>query len=292
MPNPSPSPVVVGVTGTSAGLAAVRLAAREAVSRGRELRIVHAFTWSNPHPDLNYPDQNHDYDGARRTATRIVEAAVATAQRSTPGVRAQGQVVDGPADQVLLRLSRTAELLVLGDDDLATLPWLPSGSVLVQTVARAWSPVLVARGPRPKAGPILAAVDGSPGALLGLHLAAAEGARRNVGVVVAHVIEGAGPAAERKGRDLLAAAVAAVPELADHRLRLLTGTPAAALVQASSQARLTVLGPRGRHDTGLLGSVARTVLRRAASPTLFAHGGSVPSQRTATSFRTGKALAR
>ncbi|MCM4079555.1 universal stress protein [Paractinoplanes hotanensis] len=286
MPNPSPSPVVVGVTGTSAGLAAVRLAAREAVSRGRELRIVHAFAWSHPRLD-------QDYDRARRAASQVVDAAVATAQRSTPGVRVQGQLVDGPADRVLLRLSRTAELLVLGDDDLATLPWLPSGSVLVQTVARAWCPVLVARGPRPQAGPILAAVDGSRCSLLALRQAAEEGARRNVGVVVAHVVEEPGPAAEAAGRDVLARAVEAVPELVDYRTRLLTGSPAATLVRASGRARVTVLGPRGVHAAGLLGSVARTVLRRAAGPTLFAHGGSIPARRTPPALRrTGTALAR
>ncbi|WP_250037893.1 universal stress protein [Paractinoplanes maris] len=286
MLNPSPSPVLVGVNGTSAGLAAVRLAAREAVSRDRELRIVHAFTWS-------LPGRGQHADRARSAATQIVDAAVATAQRSTPGVRVQGQLVDGLPDQVLLRLSRTAELLVLGDDDLATLPWLPSSSVLVQTVARAWCPVLVARGPRPKAGPILAAVDGSRCALLGLRQAAEEGARRNVAVVVAHVVESPGPAAEAQGRELLERAVAAVPELTDYRLRLLTGAPATALVRASGQARVTVLGPRGVHDAGLLGSVARTVLRRAAGPTLFAHGGSIPAQRVpAVPSRPGKALAR
>src|SRR5690349_5320086 len=238
MPIPSPSAVVVGVTGTSAGLAAVRLAAREAVSRDRDLRIVHAFTWSHPRLD-------HRYDRARHTASQVVDAAVATAQRSTPGVRVTGQLVDGPADQVLLRLGRTAELLVLGDDDLATLPWLPTGSVLCQTVARAWCPVLVARGPRPQAGPILAAVDGSECSLLGLRQAAVEGARRNVGVVVAHVVEQPGPAAEAAGREILDRAVEAVPELVDHELRLLTGAPAAAIVRASARARVTVLGPRG-----------------------------------------------
>ncbi|MCY1138480.1 universal stress protein [Actinoplanes sp. Pm04-4] len=270
MPVPSPSPVVVGVTGTSASLAAVRLAAREAVSRGRELRIVHAFTWSHPRLDQHY-------DRARRAASQVVDAAVATAQRSTPGVRVQGQLVDGLPDQVLLRLSRSAEMVVLGDDDLATLPWLPTGSVLVQTVARAWCPVLVARGPRPQAGPILAAVDGSDCSLLGLRQAAVEGARRNVGVVVAHVVEQPGPAAEAAGREILERAVEAVPELVDYQLRLLTGAPAAAIVRASARARVTVLGPRGTNDVGLLGSVARAVLRRAASPTLFAHGPSVPS---------------
>ncbi|MGK5681910.1 universal stress protein [Actinoplanes sp. URMC 104] len=285
MPKPSPSPVVVGVNGTSAGLAAVRLAAREAVSRDRDLRTVHAFTWS---PRL---DQN--YDRARRAATRIVDAAVATAQRSTPGVRVTGQLVDGLADRVLLRLSRAAELVVLGDDDLATLPWLPSGSVLVQTVARSWCPVLVARGPRPQAGPILAAVDGSQCSLLALRLAAAEGARRNVPVLVVHVVDQPGLRAEEQGLDVLERAVAAVPDLGDHRVRLLSGSVAPTLVRASTRARVTVLGPRGSHDAGLLGSVARTVLRRAASPTLFAHGRALPQQRIAAPARpSSTALAR
>ncbi|GID29685.1 universal stress protein [Paractinoplanes brasiliensis] len=272
MPSPSPYPVVVGVTGTSAGLAAVRLAAREAVSRGRELRIVHAFTWSHPRLDQHY-------DRARRDATQIVDAAVATAQRSTPGVRVTGQLVDGLPDQVLLRLGRSAEMLVLGDDDLATLPWLPTGSVLVQTVARAWCPVLVARGGRPHAGPVLAAVDGSESALLALRQAALEGARRHVPVLVAHVAEQ--PGTEEEGREILSRAVAAVPELTDYTTRLFTGAPGPTLVRASSRARLTVLGPRGSHQAGLLGSVARTVLRRAASPTLFAHGRPVPGPRHA-----------
>lgn len=286
MPNPSPSPVVVGVTGTSAGLAAVRLAAREAVSRDRELRIVHAFTWSHPRLDQRY-------DRARRTASQVVDAAVATAQRSTPGVRVSGQLVDGAADQVLLRLGRTAELLVLGDDDLATLPWLPSGSVLCQTVARAWCPVLVARGPRPQAGPILAAVDGSQCSLLALRQAAEEAARHDVDVVVAHVVEQPGAEAEEEGREILARSIEAVPELAAHRTRLLTGAVAATLVRVSGKARLTVLGPRGNHDVGLLGSVARTVLRRAASPTLFAHGRPVPEQRAPRiPDNAGDALAR
>ncbi|GAB2566153.1 hypothetical protein Aab01nite_46630 [Paractinoplanes abujensis] len=253
------------MTGTAAGLAAVRLAAREAVSRDRELRIVHVFTWSHAR--------------ARGAATQIVDEAVATAQRSTPGVRVTGQLVDGVPDRVLLRLGRTAEMLVLGDDDLATTPWLPSGSVLVQTVARAWCPVLVARGPRPQAGPILAAVDGSECSLLGLRTAAGEGARRNVPVLVAHVVER--PGGEDAGREVLARAVAAVPELTDFTTKLLTGAAGPTLVRASSRARVTVLGPRGAHHAGLLGSVARTVLRRAASPTLFAHGSPVPGQRPA-----------
>ncbi|GAA2647198.1 universal stress protein [Paractinoplanes durhamensis] len=277
---------MVGVTGTSAGLAAVRLAAREAVSRGSQLRVIHAFTW--PVPGLS--GAGHDYDRARRTASQVVEEAVASAKRSTPRVRVTGQLVDGVPDRVLLRLSHNAVLLVLGDDDLATTPWLPPASVLVQTVARAWCPVLVARGPRPPAGAVLVAVDGSPSGILALRHAAAEGRRRKIGVDVVHVVKEYGGRFEEQGRRILADTVAAVPDLGRVRVRVLVGTPGAALVHASSHARLIVLGPRGAHDAGLLGSVAREVLHRAACPAMFVHGRAVPAQRTPSG--TTKALAR
>lgn len=261
------NPVVVGVTGTPAGLAAVRLAAREAVSRACQLRVVHAFTWPSPTTDL-------DYETTRRAASQAVEEAVATAKRSTPPVRVSGQLVDGPADRVLVQLSRGAELVVLGDDDLATSTWLPTSSVLVQTVARAWCPVLVARGPRPQKGPVLVAVDGSACSMLALRLAAAEGHRRKVPVEVVYVC------GEPGGDKLLADAVADVPELRRPETRVLSGPPGPTLVRASGFARLIVLGPRGTRGAGLLGSVAREVLHRGASPTVFVHGSAIPAQRT------------
>jgi nucleotide-binding universal stress UspA family protein len=281
---PTTSPVVVGVTGTSAGLAAVRLAAREAVSRGAHLRVVHAFTWPSPLP----AHAGIDYHQARRTASRVVDEAVATAQRSTPRVRVSGQLVDGPPDRVLLQLSHRAALVVLGDDDLATTPWLPPGSVLVQTVARSWCPVLVARGPRPPAGPVLAAVDGSACSLLALRHAAGEARRRGAPLEVVHVVRATGPRAEEAGQRVLDAALAAVPELAGTPARLLTGTPGPALTRASGQARVLVLGPRGTQGAGLLGSVAREVLHRAACPTVFMHGRAIPAQRIAPGAATSR----
>jgi nucleotide-binding universal stress UspA family protein len=273
------------VTGTSAGLAAARLAAREALSRDCQLRVVHAFTWPSPGP----PGAGLDYDRARRAASQVVDEAVATAQRSTPGVRVSGQLVDGLPDRMLLRLSHTADLLVLGDDDLATTPWLPPGSVLVQTVARAWCPVLVARGPRPPRGAVLAAVDGSRCGLLALRHAAAEGRRRRIPVEVVHVVPEYGGRHEERGRQLLNDALAAVPELGRYRTRLLAGTPGRALVLASRRARVIVLGTRGTREAGLLGAVAREVLHRGACPTVFVHGRSVPAQREPAG--TTKALA-
>ncbi|MFI5891306.1 universal stress protein [Actinoplanes sp. NPDC051513] len=261
--------VVVGVTGTSAGLAAVRMAAREAVSRGGQLRVVHAFTWPSHGP----PGAGLDYDDARRAATQVVGEAVATAQRSTPGVRVTGQLVDGLPDRVLLRLSRTAELLVLGDDDLATTSWLPPSSVLVQTVARSWCPVLVARGPRPPRGVVLAAVDGSSNGMRALRHAAAESRRRKIAVEVVHVVREYGGRHEELGRQVLAEAAAVAPQA---RTRLLAGRPGPTLVLASRRGRVILLGTRGAHE-GLLGSVAREVLHRSACPSVFVHGRSTPS---------------
>jgi len=266
MQMPGPAPVVVGVNGTAAGLAAVRLGAREAVARGQPLRVVHVFTW----PSARHFDDAPDWSSARRAAGAIVADAVSTAARTVPGVHVQGLLLDGLPVRELLRQSRTADLIVLGDDDLATIPRLPPESVLVQIVSRSRCPAIVARGVRPPAGPVLAAVDGSACSLLALRLAAAEARRRDIAIEVVHVVERSG--LEEEGRRLLAAAVAAVPGLCGVPTRLFVGEPASTLVRASRRARMMVVGPRGAGGNSLLGAVAQQLLRRCACPTVFVHG--------------------
>jgi nucleotide-binding universal stress UspA family protein len=283
---PSEAPIVVGVNGTAAGLAAVRLAAREAVARGRDLRVVHAFTWPGTHPGA----ENAEYAPARHAAAQIVEEAVTTARRSTPYVRVDGFLLDGIAVRVLLQQSRTAALLFLGDDDLSTSPHLPIDSVLMQTVSRAWCPVVVARGLRPPTGPLIVAVDGSPASLRALRHAAGEARVRDVAVEITHVVEKAGAAAEDDGRRLLAAA-AAVPGLSGAQTRLLIGDPAGALVRASRHARMVIVGPRGRDGAALLGPVARELLHRCACPTVFVHGATAEEPHSAGTVPSAAALA-
>jgi nucleotide-binding universal stress UspA family protein len=280
------APVVVGVNGTAAGLAAVRMGAREAVARGAELRVLHAFTWPRP---VRH-DQPPDYAPARSEAARVVREAVATARRSTPRVRVSGHLVDGVPTRVLVQQSRSAQLVIVGDDDLATSPRLPVDSVLLQTVSRSWCPVVVSRGLRPPIGPVLAAVDGSPASLLALRLAAAEARRRQITLEVAHVVDGTGTAAEAAGWDLLDAAVATVPGLREVRTRLLYGDPAAALIRASRQARIVMAGPRGRDGAVLLGRVAHELLRRCASPTVFVHRATADKPWSAGTVPTAGAL--
>lgn len=282
----SPS-VIVGVSGTAAGLAAVRLAAREAVARGRELRVVHAFTWPSHDPGA----ASLEYAAARRGAARVVEQALTAARRSTPGVHVSGVLVDGLAVRVLLQLSRSVELVVLGDDELAAAARLPLDSVLLQVVSRAWCPVMVARGLRPPVGPLVAAVDGSPASRLALRYAAAEARRREVGVEVVHVVERAGGDAEKAGHRVLADALTAVPELRGARTRLLTGDPANTLIRASRHARMVIVGPRGQDGATLLGPVAQQLLRRCACPTVFVHGTTADDGWSAGTVPSAGALA-
>jgi nucleotide-binding universal stress UspA family protein len=284
---PGAAPVVVGVNGTAAGLAAVRLGAREAVARGRELRVVHVFAWPNKHLGT----QELGYAAARRAAADMVEQALTTARRSTPRVHVSGLLVDGPPVRVLLQLSRAAELIILGDDDMATAPCLPMDSVLVQVVSRARCPVIVARGMRPPCGPLLAAVDGSSASLLALRHAVADAARLSVAVEVAHVVERAGGDAERVGWRVLAEALAGVPELPRARPRLLVGDPGSALVRASWHARMVIVGPRGHDGAALLGPVAEELLRRGACPTVFVHGTTAEERQSAGTVPQAGALA-
>ncbi|WP_052720964.1 universal stress protein [Actinoplanes rectilineatus] len=261
---PAQGPVVAGVDGTTAGLAAVRLAAREAGSRGRVLKVVHAFTW----PDPRSGAAGADYAPARRAASRVVEEAVVTAQRSTPGVDARGQLVDGPAGRVLLRLSRHASLIVLGAGRMVITP---------EVAAQAWCPVLVTRTARPPSGPVVAAVDGSAYSVLALRFAAEESRRRGVAVHAVHVVLDDGQ--EAAGHRVLDEAIAAVAELPSVRRMVLTGSAPATLIAASRRAGLIILGPRGLTASGRLGAVASAVLRRGLCPAVFVHSARVPARR-------------
>lgn len=251
-----PDPVVVGVDGTPGGRAAVRLAAREAAARECTLTVVHAFTWA---------DLGGGYASARGAASRAVEEAVAFAQRSTPGVDARGQLLDGPPAGVLAGLSHSAALLVVGGDGLDR---LGAGSVVRDLVTRAWCPVMLARGPRPPTGPVLAAVDGSAFSALALRFAAGQARLRATPLHVAHVLDHLG---ERQATAMLDAMVAeaGVPHA---RRRILPGPPAATLVRLTHRAGLVVLGARGAGGARRIGAVAGEVLRRGGCPAVFAHG--------------------
>jgi len=261
------APVVVAVNDTAASLAAVRVAADEAARRRAPLRLVHAFSWPGT-------DAGRSYAAARHAAHEMVERAVGSARRADPDLSVTGVVLDGPPIRVLLQQSRGAALLVLGDDDPAATDYVPVDSVLLQLVARARRPVLVARAGGAADGPVVVGVDGSPPSLLALRYAADEARRRSVPLDVVHVWEPSAGEDEASARRLVDTAVADVGPDVTVRSRVAAGDPSAELLAATQGAVLVVVGPRGagRGLWTLLGAVGQTILRHCASPTVFVHG--------------------
>ncbi len=252
------TPVIVGVNGTAASLAAVRAAAAEASSRDRELRVVHAFSWP-PY------ESGRPYDARRREASDVLDRALVAANRIAPRVRASGHLIDGPPARVLLQQSRIAELLVLGDDLVST-GAAPADSVLMQVVARSWSPVLVARRAGSPGGPVLAAIDGSKPAEAAQRWAAEEAARRGARFEAVHAWDPNGGLERAVADEIVRRAGAGA--------HLLIGDVATEIIGVSAKARLLVIGPRGTSGGhgGTLGSVGAALVRRAACPVIVLHG--------------------
>jgi nucleotide-binding universal stress UspA family protein len=181
--------------------------------------------------------------------------------------------------------SQDYELIVVGDRGLSGFTGLLIGSVAVQLAAHATCPVFVARGSVDPAAHVLLGVDGSPANDPVVGFAFEEAALRCVPLVALHAWRhpaSTGPGdmlplaydpaeVEAEEARLLAEALAGwhdkYPDVTVHRELTHTGTRKA-LIQATQQAQLVVVGTRGRGGfTGLLlGSVSQAVLHHAACP--------------------------
>lgn len=277
--------VVVGVDGSSASLAAVDLAGREAARRHRPLRIVHAFVWPYLNvplgPSLSGPPEG----GLRHEAEGIVTEATDRAAVAAPGVPVRGEIITGQAAAVLRTCSHGAALVVVGDRGLGGFTGLLLGSVAVHLSAHAACPVLVARGTGDPSLPVLLGVDGSPANDPAVGFAFEEAALRGVPLTALHawahpVSAGSGDMlpvvydvneVEAGETRLLAEALAGWREkypdvLVHHALE--HGGSRRALIDASDGAQLIVVGTRGRGGFGglVLGSVSQAVLHHAACP--------------------------
>ncbi|MGC5333616.1 universal stress protein [Micromonospora sp. DT62] len=277
-------PVVVGVDGSPASLLAAEHAARAAVLRSRPLHLVHGYL----HP-LGYGVPVNPYDlglpAPTEEAQKMLETTAADLAERCPGLTVEVRQVAGGPGATLVEESRRAELVVVGSRGLGGFAGLLLGSVGTQVAAHAHCPVLVVRPaeePIPVAGPVLVGVDGSEPAELAVGYAADEAARRGDGLVLLHVQppDGDRPTApeptETQAAELLDTAAAAVrgshPGLAVEGRVLRAPKDEQALVEASGDAALVVVGSRGRGGFAglLLGSVSQALVQHAHCPVLVA----------------------
>ncbi|GAB2881421.1 universal stress protein [Streptomyces deserti] len=135
--------IVVGVGDTATNAAAIRFAFREAEARRCPLDAVSA--WRRPaHRPLAHPlfagDPAHHYEDQ---ASALLDDALRTPEHVHPGVAVHRVIVEGPAHQVLLTHSATADLLVLGAPRRHGPLALPLGRVAHAALQHADCPVAV-----------------------------------------------------------------------------------------------------------------------------------------------------
>ncbi|SES16723.1 universal stress protein [Streptomyces qinglanensis] len=280
--------VVVGVDGSPSSLEAVDVAAREAKLRGGALHVVHAFVWPTMKVPLGPSTMGPPEGGLRNLAHRTAEEAAARAKSSQPTVEVSHAVIAGEPLSVLATESRGAALVVVGDRGLGGFTGLLVGSVAVYLTAHAECPVLVTRGRKHPAGPVVLGVDGSEVGDAAVGWAFKEASLRGAELVALHNWNAwtgpvaAGPSIQvptyydvdlyraEEERVLATAISARREEYPDVRVtpRLVQEYTRQALIAASEEAQLLVVGARGRGGfTGLLlGSVSQAVLHHAYCP--------------------------
>ncbi|MDF4253429.1 universal stress protein [Streptomyces sp. WMMB303] len=280
--------VVVGVDGSPSSLEAVDVAAREAKLRGGSLHVVHAFVWPTMKVPLGPSAMGPPEGGLRNLAHRTAEEAAARATSSQPTVEVSHAVIAGEPLSVLATESRDADLVVVGDRGLGGFTGLLVGSVAVYLTAHAECPVLVTRGRKHPAGPIVLGVDGSEVGDAAVGWAFEEASLRGAELVALHNWNAwtgpvaAGPSIQvptyydvdlyraEEERVLTTAISARREQHPDVRVtpRLVQEYTRQALIAASEEAQLLVVGARGRGGfTGLLlGSVSQAVLHHAYCP--------------------------
>ncbi|WP_055586704.1 universal stress protein [Peterkaempfera griseoplana] len=278
-------PVVVGVDGSPASLEAVRTAAHEAVLRGTALRLVHAFGWPSLRPSPDVPPWNPAAAGVRELVDGTLAGAEQRARQVAPHLDITREVTVGEPLTVLEIESRTASLVVVGSRGLSAFGSLLLGSTAVHLAAHGRCPVLVVRGGPNPTGPVLLAVDGSPAGAEAVAFAFAEAAVRGAGLLALHVWNTWGRRAYEGPGDPLTMLVdierlrTEEQQLLDDALppwqsryprvtverRLVRSRVRVALIDASHDAQLVVVGARGRGGfTGLLlGSVSQALLHHA-----------------------------
>ncbi|MFF7728786.1 universal stress protein [Streptomyces sp. NPDC008001] len=158
----------MGVDGSDESLSAVTWAAREAVTRGTALRILHALEWRTSNQQFSA-----GVSAQQEWARSRIEGALQGLTSARPGLRVDAEEVDELPAKALLDAAREAELLVLGSRGLGGFEGWLLGSVSLAVIAHAAVPVVLVRaGWEPPAagadGPIVVGVgrDGSYDPLL------------------------------------------------------------------------------------------------------------------------------
>lgn len=255
-----PRPVMAGVDGSPAAEAAIRWASAEAASRGADLHLIQAVTPLLP----GQTEFEH-----RAAADEILGAAVALARELDPGVAVDGRLEDGSPSAALIRASAEADLVVIGSRGLGVMLGALIGSTGLDLAANARCPIVVVRPDLGGASGahVVIGYDGSSASQIALEVGLDYAHRHDLEVRVV-AAQPAHTDLHRITSEELRTAVHGREHGQEAELVQITGHPAEHLLRLSADARLIVLGARGRGGFSgmLLGSVSQTVLHHADCP--------------------------
>ncbi len=130
-------PIVVGIDGSPAAIAAALWGADEAISRGAPLRLISVIKPAHPSPDDYARDLAHA-EKSLREARSAVEAA-------RKPLTIETDIPRGPAAPVLLDESPDAEMICVGSVGIGRFARSILGSTATELAAKAHCPVAVIR---------------------------------------------------------------------------------------------------------------------------------------------------
>jgi nucleotide-binding universal stress UspA family protein len=290
----STSPIVVGLDRSTQAFAALDHGAVLAERQHRPLLLVHAYeppSYSmRPSVELT-----HDTDGVlRNIAQRLVDDAVDVVTTFHPDVEVRTRLEPGSSAEMLLEESRTAHAIVLGSRGTGTFADLLIGSTTLHVAAHSSCTVVAIPAPAEDAAThhgVVVGVDGSRVSedAIGYAFEAASGlgepltalhawydtTRTGTGRMMPLGYDPAEVVQEERLAlaEWMAGWREQFPDVEVHD-RVVLGRPVTTLVHASREARLVVVGCRGRGSLRsiVLGSVSHGVLIRATVPVAVVHG--------------------
>lgn len=256
--------IAVGVDGSDAAARALTWACDEALRRGLGLHLLHA--WHEPMVAIG-PTTALLVSELQTLARRQAEELLASL---TPdGLPARSTALEGPTAAALAEAAEGADQLVVGDRGRGATRRALLGSVSTSLVQHPRNVVTVVGkvAPRPS-GLVVVGVDDSPAGRRALSRAAMEADAHDAHLLAVHARQ------RHEGREVdVDAALRGVvrstlPRRRDVDLRLVSGDPVTALLEASRDADLLVVGTRGldRFERARIGSVAAGCVHHARCP--------------------------
>lgn len=283
--------IAVAVDGSESAAKAIAWAANAAAKRKTSVTLVSAYHLPQfmyaegmvPPPEL--------YEELAAEAQDKVDAAYQAIKAFDENIEVKGYVYESSPIDLLLKVSQSAEMIVMGSRGRGGLSGLVLGSVSAAVVSHAHCPVVVVRADshvteQNKYGPVLVGVDGSEVSRAALRRAFEEAQARGAVLQALHAWSDSAMSSSMVGlvqaHQQWEQAVNEEKQLLERELEPLRAefpevevealsecdNPVKLLVNKAQDAQLVVVGSRGRGGfTGMvLGSTSRALLQSVPCP--------------------------